>query len=71
MAASRRAPRVDPTDPLDARLLTLPGLRERCLRVGSAGKTFSLTGWKVGYITAPRPLAFTAYIRRSAAAMTA
>jgi N-succinyldiaminopimelate aminotransferase len=32
-------------------LMTLPGLRERCLRIGSAGKTFSLTGWKVGYIT--------------------
>ena len=34
-------------------LMTLPGLRERCLRIGSAGKTFSLTGWKIGYITAP------------------
>jgi N-succinyldiaminopimelate aminotransferase len=33
-------------------LMTLPGLRERCLRIGSAGKTFSLTGWKVGYVTA-------------------
>jgi len=32
-------------------LMTLPGLRDRCLRVGSAGKTFSLTGWKVGYVT--------------------
>ena len=37
-------------------LMTLPGLRERCLRIGSAGKTFSLTGWKVGYATAPGPL---------------
>ena len=27
-------------------LMTLPGMRERCLRIGSAGKTFSLTGWK-------------------------
>ena len=35
-------------------LMTLPGMRERCLRIGSAGKTFSLTGWKVGYITACR-----------------
>lgn len=34
-------------------LMTLPGMRERALRIGSAGKTFSLTGWKVGYITAP------------------
>jgi len=38
-------------------LMTLPGMRERCLRIGSAGKTFSLTGWKVGYITAPCELA--------------
>ena len=37
-------------------LMTLPGLRERCLRIGSAGKTFSLTGWKVGYVTAPGAL---------------
>jgi aspartate/methionine/tyrosine aminotransferase len=33
-------------------LMTLPGLRERTVRIGSAGKTFSLTGWKVGYVTA-------------------
>jgi len=38
-------------------LMTLPGMRERCLRVGSAGKTFSLTGWKIGYVTAPANLA--------------
>jgi aspartate/methionine/tyrosine aminotransferase len=37
-------------------LMTLPGMRERCLRIGSAGKTFSLTGWKVGYITGTAPL---------------
>jgi N-succinyldiaminopimelate aminotransferase len=37
-------------------LMTLPGMRERCMRIGSAGKTFSLTGWKVGYITADRSL---------------
>lgn len=33
-------------------LITLPGMRERCVRIASAGKTFSMTGWKVGYITA-------------------
>ena len=33
-------------------MMTLPGMAERCVRVGSAGKTFSLTGWKVGYLTA-------------------
>jgi aspartate/methionine/tyrosine aminotransferase len=38
-------------------LMTLPGMADRCLRVGSAGKTFSLTGWKVGYVTAPTVLA--------------
>lgn len=38
-------------------LMTRPGMRERCLRIGSAGKSFSLTGWKVGYVTAPAPLA--------------
>jgi len=32
-------------------LMTLPGMRDRCLRIGSAGKTFSVTGWKIGYIT--------------------
>lgn len=37
-------------------LMTLPGMRERCVRIGSAGKTFSMTGWKVGYLTAPPPL---------------
>ncbi len=34
-------------------LMTLPGMRERCVRLGSAGKTFSMTAWKVGYMTAP------------------
>jgi N-succinyldiaminopimelate aminotransferase len=34
-------------------LMTFDGMRERCLRIGSAGKTFSMTGWKVGYVTAP------------------
>src|ERR1700744_4731724 len=37
--------------------MTLPGMRERTLRIGSAGKTFSLTGWKVGYVTACPALA--------------
>ena len=38
-------------------LMTLPGMRERCMRIGSAGKTFNLTGWKVGYVTCDRTLA--------------
>jgi len=31
-------------------VMTLPGMRKRALRIGSAGKTFSVTGWKVGYV---------------------
>ncbi|CAM9883389.1 unnamed protein product, partial [Phaeothamnion confervicola] len=37
-------------------LMTLPNMEGRCVRIGSAGKSFSLTGWKVGYITAPAAL---------------
>jgi N-succinyldiaminopimelate aminotransferase len=33
-------------------LATFPGMRERTVSIGSAGKTFSFTGWKVGWITA-------------------
>ncbi|RZU33850.1 pyridoxal phosphate-dependent aminotransferase [Blastococcus saxobsidens] len=34
----------------------LPGMRERTLVVSSAGKTFNVTGWKVGWICGPAPL---------------
>ncbi|MFO1189595.1 MAG: aminotransferase [Alphaproteobacteria bacterium] len=33
-------------------MISLPGMAGRAVRIGSAGKTFSLTGWKVGYVTA-------------------
>jgi N-succinyldiaminopimelate aminotransferase len=33
-------------------LMMLPGMRDRCLKLGSAGKIFSLTGWKVGWVIA-------------------
>ena len=33
-----------------------PGMRERTLVVSSAGKTFNVTGWKVGWICGPAPL---------------
>lgn len=32
-------------------LATLPGMRGRTVTIGSAGKTFSFTGWKVGWVT--------------------
>ncbi len=37
--------------------LAEPSLRERAVKIGSAGKIFSLTGWKVGWICAAPPLA--------------
>ncbi|MDF6020172.1 pyridoxal phosphate-dependent aminotransferase [Streptomyces sp. JH34] len=33
-------------------LASFPGMRERTVTISSAGKTFSLTGWKIGWITA-------------------
>jgi aspartate/methionine/tyrosine aminotransferase len=41
-------------------LATLPGMAERTLKIGSAGKIFSLTGWKVGWIAADPALASVA-----------
>jgi N-succinyldiaminopimelate aminotransferase len=37
-------------------LSTLPGMAARTLTISSAGKTFSVTGWKIGWATGPRPL---------------
>ncbi len=37
-------------------LMSLPGMRDRCVRIGSAGKTFSMTGWRIGYATGPERL---------------
>jgi N-succinyldiaminopimelate aminotransferase len=37
-------------------LATFPGMAERTLSISSGGKTFSFTGWKVGWATGPAPL---------------
>ena len=37
-------------------LMALPGMRERTVKIGSAGKLFALTGWKVGWLCAAPPL---------------
>lgn len=37
-------------------LLSFDGMAERTIRLGSAGKTFSLTGWRIGYLTGAAPL---------------
>ena len=33
-------------------LIAFPGMRERTVKIGSAGKMFGLTGWKVGFLCA-------------------
>ncbi|MGZ4480542.1 MAG: aminotransferase class I/II-fold pyridoxal phosphate-dependent enzyme, partial [Nocardioidaceae bacterium] len=35
---------------------TLPGMADRTVSISSAGKTFSFTGWKVGWVTGPADL---------------
>ena len=37
-------------------LATLPGMRDRTVTISSAGKTFSVTGWKIGWACASPPL---------------
>ncbi len=37
-------------------IAALPGARERTITISSGGKTFSTTGWKIGWLTAPAPL---------------
>jgi N-succinyldiaminopimelate aminotransferase len=37
-------------------LATFPGMRERTLRISSSGKTFSATGWKIGWALGPAEL---------------
>ncbi|MCZ9342984.1 aminotransferase class I/II-fold pyridoxal phosphate-dependent enzyme, partial [Streptomyces sp. TRM76130] len=37
-------------------IAALPGMRERTVSISSAGKTFSFTGWKVGWVMADAPL---------------
>jgi N-succinyldiaminopimelate aminotransferase len=42
-------------------MATLPGMAERTVTISSAGKTFSVTGWKIGWLHAPAEV--TASIR--------
>jgi N-succinyldiaminopimelate aminotransferase len=37
-------------------IASLPGMRERTVSISSGGKTFSFTGWKVGWVTGTAPL---------------
>ncbi|KMS53842.1 aminotransferase [Sphingobium cupriresistens] len=38
-------------------LIAFPGMRDRTVKIGSAGKIFSVTGWKVGWMCAAPPIA--------------
>ncbi|HUD90484.1 aminotransferase [Sphingobium sp.] len=38
-------------------LIGFPGMRNRTIKIGSAGKIFSVTGWKVGWMCAAPPIA--------------
>jgi len=38
-------------------LMAYPGMAGRCVKIGSAGKMFGLTGWKVGFVCAAAPIA--------------
>ena len=40
-------------------LIAYPGMRERCVKIGSAGKMFGLTGWKVGFLCAAPELTYS------------
>jgi N-succinyldiaminopimelate aminotransferase len=43
-------------DTRHTRLATLPGMANRTVTISSLGKTFSVTGWKIGWAIGPAPL---------------
>jgi aspartate/methionine/tyrosine aminotransferase len=47
----------DPAQAVEhVRMATLPGMWEHTITLGSAGKTFSVTGWKIGWVIAQPPI---------------
>ena len=46
-------------------LATLPGMWERTLTLSSAGKSYSFTGWKVGWATGPPTWSARCWLRSS------
>jgi N-succinyldiaminopimelate aminotransferase len=44
------------SESLHVPMATLPGMAERTLTISSAGKTFSVTGWKIGWVHGPAEL---------------
>ena len=53
----------DPGQPVEhTRIATLPGMWERTITLGSAGKTFSVTGWKIGWAITSEKLAHAIFM---------
>lgn len=53
----------DPGQPVEhTRIATLPGMWERTVTLGSAGKTFSVTGWKIGWAITSEKLAHAIFM---------
>jgi N-succinyldiaminopimelate aminotransferase len=61
-AAYRDDPAIDGVRSGHIPLATFPGMRERTIQISSVGKTFSFTGWKVGWVCA-RPQLVSAVTR--------
>ncbi len=51
-------------DAVHVPIATLPGMAERTLTISSAGKTFALTGWKIGWAVGPADLVTSARLAK-------
>lgn len=51
-------------DAVHVPIATLPGMAERTLTISSAGKTFALTGWKIGWAVGPNDLVTSARLAK-------
>lgn len=58
-----RDPQSQAAQPVEhVRIATLPGMWERTVTLGSAGKTFSVTGWKIGWAITSEKLAHAIFM---------
>ena len=55
-ASPTRSTSTSSTTASTSRLATLPGMAERTLTISSVGKSFSFTGWKIGWCSGPAEL---------------
>lgn len=52
----------DPSKQQHERIANIPGMWDRTITICSASKTFSVTGWKCGWLIGPKELIYTAYL---------